>query len=118
MLDIGGVSVFGVSPLLVELGIPPACRSDAGFVRARGWMVLRAGDVRVDQTVAIGQLFGCLSPPDSFCLTACPGLLYVFGGAEKKERNHLQKGHMKDIGSAVGETFLSLCPIPGGKITN
>jgi hypothetical protein len=35
-----------------------------------------------------------------------------------KEQNPLQKGHMKDIGSTVSETVLSLSPIPGGKITN
>ena len=39
------------------------------------------------------------------------------GKGDKKERNPLQKGHMKDIGSVMGETVLSLSPILGGKIT-
>ena len=37
---------------------------------------------------------------------------------ERKKEIALLKGHMKDIGSTVGETVLSLSPIPGGKITN
>jgi len=36
----------------------------------------------------------------------------------EKERNPLQRGHVKDIGSTVGEAFLSLIPIHGGGKTN
>jgi hypothetical protein len=35
-------------------------------------------------------------------------------GPVEKERNPLQRGHVKDIGSTVGETVLSLSPILGG----
>jgi hypothetical protein len=34
---------------------------------------------------------------------------------QKKETNPLQRGHVKDIGSTVGETVLSLSPIHGGE---
>ena len=37
---------------------------------------------------------------------------------EKKEGTPLQKGHVKDIGSTVGEIILSLSPMVGGKIPN
>jgi hypothetical protein len=37
---------------------------------------------------------------------------------KEKERNLLQKGHVKDIGSTVGETVLSISPILGGGNTN
>jgi hypothetical protein len=40
------------------------------------------------------------------------------GTKKKKERNNLQKGHLKDTGSTVGETLLALSPMPRGKITN
>ena len=33
----------------------------------------------------------------------------------KKERKKFQRGHVKDIGSTVGETILSLSRIPGGE---
>jgi len=36
----------------------------------------------------------------------------------KKERNPLQKDHLKDIGFTVGETILSLSPILGDKKPN
>ena len=37
------------------------------------------------------------------------------GDLKRKERNSLQKGHVKDIGSTPCETILSLSPIPGGE---
>jgi hypothetical protein len=52
-------------------------------------------------------------PPLRYYLTSASS--YV---RRNKERNPLQKGHMKDISSIVCETILSLSPISGGKITN
>ena len=41
---------------------------------------------------------------------------FYYSGVEKeKERNLLQKGHVKDIGSTMGEKILSLNPIHGGE---
>jgi hypothetical protein len=37
---------------------------------------------------------------------------------ERKKEIPYKRGHVKDIGSAVGETVLSLSHIPRGKIIN
>jgi hypothetical protein len=80
---IAGISVFEVSPPLAGLRIPPPFRSDVGFERSGGvgWSS-RRGIARFAQTVEVSLLSGCLSPPDSFRFTACPGIMSSFGGVE------------------------------------
>jgi hypothetical protein len=54
-----------------------------------------------ERVIVVGSVVGAVSCAD--------------GGRKKKEINPLQKGHVKNIGSTVGETTLSLSFIPGGE---
>jgi hypothetical protein len=51
---------------------------------------------------------------DKFRSWLATSRIFATNNVRKIEKNPVQRGHVKDIGSTVGETFLSLSPILGG----